>query len=69
MENTNLRKFAAFAVTMRQIRDDFPDFANEIDRCLYDVGRLIGECDDPNCSCMMDFKTFHSEMQIQSLSR
>ncbi len=58
--SNDLRKFAAFAVTMNLAREKFPEHAKEIDRAIYDVGRKLENCDDPNCTCTMNFENFHT---------
>lgn len=56
----DLRKFAAFAVEMKMIRLGFPEHSEEIDKAIYDVGQKLTDCNDPNCNCGFDFKTFHA---------
>ena len=56
----NTRDWARFALAMRFIREDFPEHKREIDKCIYDVGQKLENCDDPNCTCRMNFENFHS---------
>lgn len=56
----NIRKFAAFAVEMKMVRLGFPEHAEEIDRAIYEVGQKLSGCNDPNCTCRFDFKTFEA---------
>lgn len=54
-----LKRFAAFATNLRSLKEIFPEHIKEIDKCLFDVGQKLDGCDDPNCTCKMNFETFH----------
>jgi hypothetical protein len=56
----NLQNLAAFALAMRELRENFPEHTREIDKCLYDVGQKLPSCNDPNCTCQMTFENFQA---------
>ncbi len=50
-----------FAVALARLRREFPEFAREIDRCQFDVGRRhLGSCGHGGCDCQMSFEEFHA---------
>ena len=58
----NPATFYDFAEEMNTLREIFPEFAKEIDKCFWDVGQnFVGCCGDANCYCHVPFEEFHSE--------
>lgn len=59
-------KVCWFGLEMAGIRAEFPEFAREIDKCMFDVGRKhIGCCGDAKCDCQMSFDEFHQGQNIK----
>lgn len=55
-----------FVREMCRIREEFSDFAREIDRCIYDVGQnFLDGCGHDKCVCQMSFEQFH---ELQNLT-
>lgn len=56
----NLAVAKVFAGFMKEARRMFPQFAKEIDRCLFDVVQNnLGSCGHAYCDCQMTFEQFH----------
>ncbi len=65
MMDLNFAALAEFALEMKTIRGMFPEFAKEIDRCIYDVGRNhTPKCGEANCVCQWTFEEFHAEQNL-----
>lgn len=56
----DLVRWTEFACELQLLRVEYPEYAKEIDKCIYDVGQKIKRCDDPNCTCRMSFENFHA---------
>lgn len=51
-----------FGEAAGELRRAYPEFAREIDRMSYDVGkRYIPECEHAKCDCKMTFEQYHAE--------
>lgn len=58
----NLQTMALFAQEMNALRKNFPEFARELDKCLFDVGKNhLRSCGHANCGCAISFADFHAE--------
>ena len=54
-------KIIDFGFRLAEIRRDFPEFAQEIDRLHYDIGqKTIAPCEHEKCDCKMSFEDFHA---------
>lgn len=54
-----------FGREMKKIREALPEFALEIDRCLYDVGQNHApKCGEANCVCHWSFEQYHAQQNI-----
>lgn len=52
---------SAFSAAASMLRRDFPEFAREIDRMHFEVGRRhVGNCGHGDCDCQMSFEDFHA---------
>ena len=53
---------AEFAEEMNTLRKIFPEFARELDKCLFDVGKnRLRSCGEASCGCQVSFADFHAE--------
>lgn len=54
-------RLAEFGFAVAELRRDFPEFAREIDKCQFEVGRSrLGTCGHGGCDCSLSFEDFHA---------
>jgi len=57
-----MKTMSEFAEEMNTLRKTFPEFAKEIDKCMFDVGKNhLRSCGHANCGCAISFAEFHAE--------
>ncbi len=66
MKKIEFENLMTFGVAITLLREDFPEFAKEIDRCAFDVGQNYQQkCGDANCLCeTLTFEEFHIQRNI-----
>jgi len=61
MENNEETKRRILISEISNLRKMFPEYAFELDRCIYDVLQKRFCCDNKSCSCKMTFEQFHKK--------
>ena len=60
-----IENFMSLAEGLTLLRAAFPDFAGEIDRCTFEIGKRLDKCGDAMCDChILTFEEFHLQRNI-----
>lgn len=65
MKDKEIQRTYDFVKKLSWIRRQFPKYAPELDRCIFEVGKkYLDCCGQANCECQMSFEEFHRRQNI-----